>query len=309
VSPFPYTAIVLAVAAALGLVAGLAAAVAPRGPNRTGGPTGRTVAARGASYAVLAAGLGLAAWLGVPGIAVLAAAIGAIGLAEWTRLAGLPTHHRVALQVTNVAIIALVARLGAGAAEWVVGGATLAGMLWPVIRADPTRAMRDLGFAAVGTILLPGMLAHGVALVVERGALGAATFVALAVAVAASDVGAYVVGRRFGRTPLAPRLSPSKTRAGLVGNLAGAALGVAAFAPVLITGFGIGFTLALVPIVAIGAVWGDLIESAAKREAGQKDAGGWLPGFGGILDRVDSLLITLPLAYWSLRLVDLVRGS
>ena len=317
-SPFPYTAIVLGVVAGLGLVAGLVAAGLAR--NREGGadgaagggagrPTGRTVAARGASYAALAAVLGIAAWLGVAGIAVLAAAIGAIGLMEWSALAGLPRHHRVALQITNLAIVALVARLGAGAAEWVVGGATLAGMLWPVLRADPSRAMRDLGFAAVGTILLPGMLAHGVALVVERGPLGAATFVALAVAVACSDVGAYVVGRRFGRTPLAPRLSPNKTRAGALGNLVGAAVGVAVFAPVLVPAFGIGFTLALIPIVTVGAVWGDLIESAAKREAGEKDAGRWLPGFGGILDRVDSLLITLPLAYWSLRLVDLVRGT
>jgi phosphatidate cytidylyltransferase len=311
VSPFPYTVVVLAVIAAAGLTAGVAAAaMARRGQEPAGGrPAGRTVAARGFSYAVLAAVLGLAAWLGAPGVAVLAAGIGALGLAEWAALAELPLHHRVALQVTNVAIVGLVATLGAGAAEWVVGGATLAGMIWPVVRADPSRAMRDLGFAAVGTILLPGMLAHGIALVVERGALGAATFVALAVAVALSDVAAYIVGRRFGRVALAPRLSPSKTRAGLVGNFAGAALGIAAFVPVLAAGFGIGYTLALIPIVAVGAVWGDLIESAAKREAGRKDAGTWLPGFGGILDRVDSLLITLPLAYWSLRLVDLVRGT
>jgi len=80
---------------------------------------------------------------------------------------------------------------------------------------------------------------------------------------------------------------------------------VTLFAPVLVSGFGIGFMVALVPIVSVGAIWGDLLESAAKREAGQKDAGAWLPGFGGILDRIDSLLITLPLAYWALRLVDL----
>ena len=152
------------------------------------------------------------------------------------------------------------------------------------------------------------MLAHGIALTEERGELGAATFVALAVAVAVSDVAAFVIGRRFGRTPLAPRLSPTKTRAGAVGNVVGAAIGLALFAPVLTTGFGVAFTVALVPIVAIGSIWGDLLESAAKREAGQKDAGRWLPGFGGILDRIDSLLITLPLAYWTLRLVDLAGG-
>jgi phosphatidate cytidylyltransferase len=306
VSPFPYTIVVLASAAVLGLVAGGLAALIRRGRGRNDGTASGTIGARALSYAGLAMVLGIAASTGVAGIAVLAAAIGAVGLVEWSALADLPIHHRVALQVTNLAIVALVATLGAEAAVFIVGGATLAGMLWPVIRADPTRAMRDLGFAAIGVILLPGMLAHGIGLVVEHGELGSATFVALAAAVAAADVSAFLIGRRYGRTPLAPRLSPAKTRAGAVGSLVGAAVGIAVFAPVLIGGFGAGFTLALVPIVAVGAIWGDLFESAAKREAGQKDAGRWLPGFGGILDRVDSLLITLPLAYWALRLVDLV---
>lgn len=60
--------------------------------------------------------------------------------------------------------------------------------------------------------------------------------------------------------------------------------------------------LGLVVIVGLGSVWGDLLESAAKREFGVKDAGSWLPGFGGILDRVDSLLLALPLTYWVLRI-------
>jgi len=318
VSPFPYTTIVLGVGATLGLALAAVWAVLQRRPGAgpagtgklsgggAGATTGRTVLARAASYAALAAVLGVASWLGTPGIALLAMALGGLGLIEWGNLADLPTHHRVALQAANVAIIALVATLGTRAAEWIVGGAILAGMVWPVLRPDPSRAMRDLGFAALGTILLPGMLAHAVALVVERGPLGAATFVALAVAVAFSDIGAFLVGRRFGRTPLSPLLSPAKTRAGVVGNLLGAGLGVAAFGPVLVTGFGVGFALLLVPIIALGAVWGDLLESAAKREAGQKDAGRWLPGFGGILDRIDSLLITLPLVFWSLRLIDLI---
>jgi phosphatidate cytidylyltransferase len=318
-NPEPYTIVALGVVAALGLGAGAVAAIARRSGRRPsepatadgrrpGGASGRTVLARSLSYAALAGLLALAAWFGAPGIALLAAAIGAIGLVEWSSLGDLPVHHRVALQVTNVAIIGLVLALGAGAAEWIVGAATLAGMAWPVLRADPSRAMRDLGFAAVGTILLPGMLAHGVALAVERGTLGASTFVALAVAVAASDVTAFIVGRRFGRTPLAPSLSPNKTRAGALGNLLGAAIGVAIFAPVLIAGLGLPFAVLLVPVVALGAIWGDLLESAVKREAGRKDAGQWLPGFGGILDRVDSLLITLPLAYWSLRVGDLIGG-
>lgn len=308
-SPFPYTTIVLTGGVALGL--GLAAiwSLVVRGQAARPATSGRTVMARAASYAGLGLILGAASLLGTPGIATLAVALGSLGLIEWSRLANLPVHHRIALQVANVTIIALVAAFGARAAEWIIGAVVLAGMAWPVIRPDPSRAMRDLGFAALGTILLPGMLAHGVGLVVEQGPLGAATFVALAVAVAFSDIGAFIVGRRFGRTPLSPLLSPAKTRAGLVGNLLGAGVGVAVFSPVLIAGFGLGFALLLVPIIGLGAVWGDLLESAVKREAGQKDAGQWLPGFGGILDRIDSLLITLPLVFWAIRLVDLVRAG
>ncbi len=310
----------LVAGAALGLVGGAmwAAVIGWRGGGGGDGagvangrrPTsGRTVLARAGSYAGLALALAGAVALGTPGIAALAIVLGAIGLAEWSGLADLPRHHRVALQVANVAILVLVAALGARAAEWIVGGTILVGLTWPVVRADPTRAMRDLGFAALGVILLPGLLAHGVALSVERGPEGTATFAALAVAVALSDVFAFLVGRRFGRTPLAPSLSPTKTRAGVAGNLAGAAIGIAMFSPILVPAFGGGFALLLVPLVAAGAVWGDLLESAAKREAGVKDAAGWLPGFGGILDRIDSLLVTLPLAFWALRIADLVRGG
>ena len=126
---------------------------------------------------------------------------------------------------------------------------------------------------------------------------------ALGLAIAFSDVGAYLAGRLVGRRKLAPALSPNKTRGGLVGNLLGAYAGLglmhfalpAAQRPLLL------ITLPLV--VASGAVWGDLLESLMKREFGAKDTGTWLPGMGGLLDRIDSLIVVVPLAYYYLRLV------
>ena len=68
------------------------------------------------------------------------------------------------------------------------------------------------------------------------------------------------------------------------------------------------FLVGLPPLVAIGAVWGDLFESALKREFGTKDAGAWLPGFGGLLDRIDSLILVLPLGYYGLRAAGLAHA-
>jgi phosphatidate cytidylyltransferase len=102
-----------------------------------------------------------------------------------------------------------------------------------------------------------------------------------------TDIGAYVVGRRFGRRKLAPAISPGKTVEGLWGGVAAATLLGAAW--VFATGLGKPL-LALAPLFAIAAQGGDLFESAMKRKAGVKDSGAWLPGHGGVLDRLDGLV-------------------
>jgi len=299
-SPLDSASVVVAGGAVLGL--GLATVYAIARRNRTTGLTSRTALARAGSYVGLAVAVLIATRAGVPGLAVLFGALGALGLLEWARLFGLPVHHKVAIVFANVVITWAIAVDGVEAADWLVGGLVLLGVVWPVIRVDTGRAIHDLGIAAVGVVFVSVLLVHGVALGVERGEAGLALVLALAVACAFSDVGAFSVGRTFGRTPLAPHLSPNKTREGVVGNVVGAAVGIAPFVPAIAPSFGVPFLLALAPVVAAGAVWGDLLESAAKREAGVKDTGQWLPGFGGILDRIDSLLVTVAIAYWVARL-------
>jgi CDP-diglyceride synthetase len=297
------TIAVIAIAAA-GLLGGALFAIVRRG--HTGGLAPRTALARAGSYAGLAILITIAARAGVPGIGGLIAVLGSIGILEWAHLFDLPSHHRTSMLVANLVLVVSIGIAGVAAADWLVGGLVLVGAAWPVIRADTGRAVRDLGFAAVGFLVIPVLLVHGLALAVELHGPGIALFVALAVACAGSDVGAFVVGRTFGHVPLAPTLSPNKTRAGVAGNVVGAAIGLVAFTPALVPTFGVGFVVALVPIVAAGSLWGDLLESAVKREAHVKDAGAWLPGFGGILDRIDSLLITVALAYWALRILAAV---
>lgn len=114
-----------------------------------------------------------------------------------------------------------------------------------------------------------------------------------------ADVAAFFVGRKWGRVKLAPTISPGKSREGVAGAVVAVAIYAAVlhtFSPQFASRAGLlvmlGFSLAFT-VLSVG---GDLFESLLKRQAGVKDSGDLLPGHGGILDRVDSLLSTLPLA-------------
>lgn len=120
----------------------------------------------------------------------------------------------------------------------------------------------------------------------------------------ATDVFAYLGGRKWGRTKLIPHVSPGKTREGAIAGLIGGVVAGTLAAYV----FGLPVPLALMTLislaVAIGTTIGDLLESLIKREIGIKDMGTFIPGHGGILDRVDSLLLTVPLTYYIALFLD-----
>jgi len=118
--------------------------------------------------------------------------------------------------------------------------------------------------------------------------------------VIAYDIVGWFVGSSMGRTPLMPRISPNKTMEGLLGGMA-AAFVMAIFVTNVISGWDQGslFDGVLLGIViAVTAPLGDLVESMIKRDLGVKDLGTLLPGHGGLSDRFDALLFTLPAAYY-----------
>jgi phosphatidate cytidylyltransferase len=102
-----------------------------------------------------------------------------------------------------------------------------------------------------------------------------------------TDIGAYFVGRKFGRRKLAPSISPGKTVEGLYGGMLIAALVGGSWALAFKLPWAL---LPLAPLFALAAQAGDLFESGMKRRAGVKDSGAWLPGHGGVLDRLDGLV-------------------
>lgn len=123
----------------------------------------------------------------------------------------------------------------------------------------------------------------------------------------ASDTFAYFVGRAFGRRKLIPRVSPGKTVEGSLGALVGTVLVAVGYSFVLARfpayRMSVAEAAAFGVLVSVSAQVGDLAESLLKRDAGVKDSGALLPGHGGALDRFDSLLFTLPLAYLFFRFV------
>ncbi|MBF0177147.1 MAG: phosphatidate cytidylyltransferase [Magnetococcales bacterium] len=121
-----------------------------------------------------------------------------------------------------------------------------------------------------------------------------------------TDIGAYFAGRAFGKKKLAPQLSPGKTWAGFYGGLAFGTLAGWLAATLLLATYKPWHILLLGLILSLVGQWGDLAESMVKRESNVKDSGSLIPGHGGLLDRLDSLLLATPVLNLCLFGVDLI---
>ena len=135
---------------------------------------------------------------------------------------------------------------------------------------------------------------------------GSARVVTYVLVVVMGDIGGYVAGVLFGKHPMAPKISPKKSWEGFAGSLIlGTAAGVVMSVLGLHTHFWVGFVLG--PCLVVIGVIGDLVESLIKRDLKIKDMSSFLPGHGGVMDRIDSLLLTAPVAW--LILLLLVAGG
>lgn len=167
-------------------------------------------------------------------------------------------------------------------------------VVWRVLDGSGRPALRDAGASAFATAYLPFLAGFALLLLAEPdGAARVAVFVLLAVA---CDTGGYAVGVLLGRHPMAPSVSPKKTWEGLAGSVVLASVvGVVGAQVAFHAEPVVGVILGLATVAT--ATLGDLSESMIKRDLGLKDMGHLLPGHGGLLDRLDSLLLTAP-AVW-----------
>ena len=192
--------------------------------------------------------------------------------------------------------------LGREAAHWLVAIAgvllvvlwRVVELLWPSKRVTPSELVRDLGvatFAVLYVIFLPSFF---VLLTAHDG--GQWWTLAALIVVVSVDTGAYVSGLNFGKHPMVPLISPKKTWEGFAGSVAAAVLaGVLLAVFMLHEPWWVGVILGLTMVLT--ATVGDLTESLIKRDLGIKDISTWLPGHGGLLDRLDSALPSAAAAY------------
>lgn len=235
-----------------------------------------------------------AIWFGGAWLALLTAFAGAVMGWEWGRLCRGPGPDRPTLGPAETALIAAVVATVAIAAVGAFRAAIVAALVGAAIVFATARRRPHgrAGWAALGTlwVALPCIALLWLSRSEEA---GRATLLWLVAVVWATDIGAYAVGRRLGGPRLAPRWSPRKTWAGFAGGLLCAALAGG------LTALALG-RLPVLPLVlastglAVVAQFGDLAESLAKRRFGVKDASSLIPGHGGLLDRLDSLLAAVP---------------
>lgn len=218
--------------------------------------------------------------------------------------------------VALVAVVTLEPRIAdAAPGLWTVGLLLMLGVALGVIwlRGVEGRPLLTTAVTTIGAVIPAGAMSYAIFLrhmPVDADPLNGFWAALVGVGLVAypltvtwmTDSAAYFFGRRFGRRKLIPRVSPGKTVEGAVAGLAGGTLGGFLVSLTFVYLFGIGLSPLLGALggLLIGGVSqaGDLAESAWKREAGVKDSGTFLPGHGGILDRMDSLLFTIPVSYW-----------
>ena len=277
---------------------------------------------RGQLAVRVSSGLGVAALavaailIGPPLLTLLGLAGGAIALHEVYRLTP-PGAGRMplVLGLIAVAVLLLVAETASGPTDFLAASGValavwaLTAILWFTAAYEGERPVAGFLLLLLGPVYAGFLLGHGLAIYDLSPAMEGASSVGrnwllfTLAGTSASDTGAYAVGRLIGRHRMAPTLSPNKTWEGAAGGLIVSVAAMLAVGAWLELGVVFWQYLVVAVVVAVVAQLGDLFESFLKRRADAKDSGSIMPGHGGLLDRIDSILFALPAVYYLLTMV------
>ncbi len=275
---------------------------------------------------VLAALIALAVFnLSSEYFSLLIGVIALIGAWEWSNLVGIQSYIKRALFLVVLVlpmlgvhfwtqaleIIALSfdwtdVRTYSGALEWLVVPPVLFCILVMVVIRNAPTGVLQITMKPIYKLLIGGFVLFSVWMFLSRlkAFYGAEMMMYLLLLIWTADVFAYFIGKKFGKTKLSPDISPGKTIEGMYGALFGGALcGV-----ILSLIYGFNFLVAsdfvlLSVLTVLISIYGDLFFSVVKRQRGVKDSGKILPGHGGILDRIDSLVAATPFFYAGILLI------
>ena len=263
----------------------------PRSGRLSDLPGRLAVALPGAAVVATLLALGGAAWAALVAIVAAFAAFEAVRLMRDDRTLALAAG---ALSAGIVIAAAIDGRDALFIALWASLGVLAAGVLFA---ARPDERTRTMLVGSLSLIWVGATLAH--ATLLREQDHGVILVLAVLVGTFLGDTFAHILGSLFGRTPLAPTISPNKTVEGFVAGVAGGTAAVVVLAGIVDEPWFELWEAALFGLaITIAAVCGDLFESSLKREAGVKDSGTLLGAHGGVLDRVDALLFTVPLGYY-----------
>ena len=235
-------------------------------------------------------------WFGPPAFDLFILVCGLVLAYEWQRLFGEGTWSAPALGL----FLAVAASIVMASLMRPLYGLAVCGLGTIAVFAAEAIKRRDMAaWFAIGTLYIgvPAIALIGIA---HDPQWGRETLAVAIVAVAATDIGAYFTGKAFGGPKLAPRISPKKTWAGLIGGIVCAALLTMGMGRIF--GFPAWLGAALGAGLAVISQLGDLFESAIKRRFGVKDSGDIIPGHGGLFDRVDGHLAAacaVAAAHWA----------
>ncbi len=258
-----------------------------------------------------------AIWFGEPWFTSLVAVFGVLAAFEFYRLGravNFSPATYLGLIFTLLFIISrnpdLLSRLGTSLdpaliSLFILVAALVLIFIWIILRRRKDGVIASWAWSVGGIIYVGWLLGHVVAL---RGLADGSSWVFfILLATVASDTAAFFVGRAIGRHKLAPQISPNKTWEGAIAGVIGAVIFsllfppaelFSAINPLYIHGLSYGEAILLGALVSIFGQMGDLAESLLKRKTGVKDSGNLLPGHGGILDRLDSIIFAGAVVYY-----------
>ncbi|MBI2166175.1 MAG: phosphatidate cytidylyltransferase [Chloroflexi bacterium] len=236
-------------------------------------------------------------WAGLPWLSLLVGLVAVVAVREFYRL-GHALGAKPMVPFGMAWTLAMIANghYGASFTVPVVGAGIVASLVFLLWRRRADGALADWASTLTGALYIGWPLSH--ALLIRELDSGRAWLLYAILVTFATDTAAFFVGRALGRRKMAPSISPGKTWEGGLGGLTGAILASLSLYYILSLPMHLWAALLMGAGIGVAAQVGDLAESLLKRSAGVKEAGTVIPGHGGVLDRLDSLVFTLLLVYY-----------